>query len=575
MRAKTRVSRSLRIGLQLLVGGLLVGVLPHEASGFGGEVHRDFFDYALDPPPGQPALVVAPSRAVPAPTAEQLVAFRRVVYDYASQHARFRSRWPSFERFDSAAFKEFLGLNPYKQVVGLDTVPQGRTDARSIVRAASCDPDEDGRNEDRFFAEEGKIQLDAYGRALPYDPRVTGQRIGIASRWHAHGATLRTGTKSASLIKAIRRPEQFSRPPQPMGSAPEYSQTYSELAVIARLWGGEGSEWLALTYGGHSLHGIEDLGNQIHCTQLGSYKFLIDATLAYTGQRLKRFGKKRSSPADQGYVAPSALTTAQVNAAAALIGDRRAGEVDPKVLFALGQEPTKAGIVGMVNEIVGSQHRLLEAFVQQQYLTSRDLIRAGRESEALPEIKHLIAIAREGDAAFEQVCRTRLRAAGLDQSPAGTAPFAQVIGEAMIEASAPEAEACYEAIRGISVKEMRRGARFDFDQDPLQYVTAHTTQSKDVREIWRLSETAWARTVTAVRLWLAVFEQETAGVAPGSAEAQARIERAVRRLVERQLDALEASAQSRADYLSEQQAEFDAEQQESKGILGHFRDRFR
>ena len=122
---------------------------------------------------------------------------------------------------------------------------------------------------------------------------------------------------------------------------------------------------------------------------------------------------------------------------------------------------------------------------------------------------------------------------------------------------------------------MRRGARFDFDQDPLQYVTAHTTQSKDVREIWRLSETAWARTVTAVRLWLAVFEQETAGVAPGSAEAQARIERAVRRLVERQLDALEASAQSRADYLSEQQAEFDAEQQESKGILGHFRDRFR
>jgi len=570
MRSKTRVSRSLRIGLLLLLG-----VLPLEASGFGGEVHRDLFDYAIDPPPGQSKPSAAVNRPVSPPTVEQLVAFRRVVWDYASKDARFKMRWPTFERFDSAAFKEFLGLNPYKQVVGIDTVPSGRNDTLSIVRAASCDPDEDGRNEDRFFAEEGKIQLDAYGRALPYDPRLTGQRIGIASRWHAHGATLRSGKKSGSVLKAIRKPEQFARPPRPAGSAPEYSQTYSELAMIARLWGGQGSEWLALTYGGHSLHGIEDLGNQIHCTQLGSYKFLLDGALAYSGTRLRRFGKKRRSLSEQGFVAPGSLTTDQVNAAAALIGDRRASEADPKVLFALGHEPKKPGIVGVVNEIVGSQHRLLEAFVQKQYLTSRDLLRAGREAEALPEIKHLIAVARRGDAAFEETCRARLRAAGLSKSSPGTAPFAHVIGEAMIEASAPEAEACYEAIRGISVKEMLRGARFDFDQDPLQFVTAHTTKSKDVRAIWRLSETAWARTVTAVRLWLEVFEVETRGVTPGSAEARARIDRATRRLVERQLDYLEASAKSRAEHLSEQEAKLAAESSESKGILGRLRDRFR
>lgn len=568
MQAKTRVPESFRLGLVLLVG-----LLPFTAHGFGGEVHRDFYDYATDSPAGQPRVGPAPSRVVAAPSPQQLVAFRRVVWEHASRDARFKARWPSFERFDSAAFKEFLGLNPYKQVRGIDLVPSGRgSDARSIVRAASCDPDEDGRNEDRFFAEGGQIQLDAYGRALPYDPRITGQRIGIASRWHAHGATLRSGKKSASLIKAIRRPEQFARPPRPAGSAPEFSQTYTDLALIAKLWGGEGSEWLALTYGGHCLHGIEDLGNQIHCTQLGSHKFLLDGALAYAGSRLKRFGKRRQSLAAGGFTAPTSLTPEQVNTAAALIGGRRGSEADPSVLFALGHEPRKAGIVGMVHEIVGSQHRLLEAFVQKQYLTSRDLIRSGREADALPEIKHLIAVARRGDAAFEATLRAQLGSAGLATNPAGGTPFAKAIGEAMIEASAPEAQGLYESIRAISVKSLRRGARFDFDQDPLQFLTAHSTKNKHVRKIWTLSETAWARTVTAIRLWLALFEQETRGVAPGSAEARTRIDRATKRLVDRQLRYLDAAAASRAEHLSGQKSKLD---KETKGILGRFRDRFR
>ncbi|MBL4845095.1 MAG: hypothetical protein JKY65_06200 [Planctomycetes bacterium] len=550
-----------------------MGILPLQASGFGGEVHRDFFDYAVDAPPGQPRVGPAPSRLVTAPSVKQLEVFRGVVWTHASHAPRFKARWPTLDRFDSAAFKEFLGLNPFKQVVGIDTVPSNRgPDARSIVRAASCDPDEDGRNEDRFFVQNGQVQLDAYGRALPYDPRVTGQRIGIASRWHAHGATLRTGKKSSSLISSIRRPEQFARPPQPAGSAPEYSQTYAELALIAQLWGGEGSEWLALTYGGHSLHGIEDLGNQIHCTQLGTHKFLIDAAIAYTGTRLKRFGKRRQSLADGGFIAPTSLTPDQVNTAAALIGGRRSSEADPRVLFALGHEPRRPGLVGTVNVIVGSQHRLLEAFVQNQYLTSRDLIRSGRGAEALPEIKHLIAAARKGDAAFEKTCRARLRSAGLATQPAGSTPFAKAIADAMIEASAPEAKACYEAIREISVKSLRRGARFGFDQDPLQFVTAHTTKNKHVRKIWKLSELAWARTVTAIRLWRETFEKETGGVAPGSAEANARIHRAAMRLVDRQLAYLDATALSRAEHLKAQKSKLDVE---NRGFLGRLRDRFR
>lgn len=138
--------------------------------------------------------------------------------------------------------------------------------------------------------------------------------------------------------------------------------------MIAQLWGGDGSEWLSLTFGGNNLHGIEDLGNQIHTTVLGIPQFFIDAKITYYQRKLKNLFKKKVDPASQGFVAPSSLTTEQVNQAMLLIKAGKADQVDPTIRFALGKEPkpsptdTELGI-----EIIGNFHRLLEDFVQKQY----------------------------------------------------------------------------------------------------------------------------------------------------------------------------------------------------------------
>lgn len=139
----------------------------HRADGYAVEVHKDFFDLAFG---GQAA-----GRQVTPPTADGLTAFRLFVYQRARRSAEFRKRWPRFADFTPAAFKEFLALNPGKSVVAIDEVPAGRaTDLRTVVREGSVDPDNDYRNQDRLFVQNGEVVLDAFGRAVPYDPGPPG-----------------------------------------------------------------------------------------------------------------------------------------------------------------------------------------------------------------------------------------------------------------------------------------------------------------------------------------------------------------------------------------------------------------
>ena len=568
---------------------LLTGLawVPPQADGFAGEVHKDFFDLAFGAPaPGQPlpARYQDAGRTVTPPTAEGLVAFRRLVWERASRDAAFKQRWAAFGAFDEAAFKEFLALNPGKTVRGIDTVPAGRTDVRTAVREGSLDPDADERNQDRLYLKDGEVQLDAFGRAIPYDPRTTwiGGLVGLPSQFDAHGATLRTGKKGTGLWTAIRRPEQVARPPVPLGSAPEFSQTYTELAMIAQLSGQDGSEWLALTFGGNNLHGIEDLGNQIHTTLVGIPEFAIDGYRTYYTMRLKRMFKKKRDLAAEGYVAPARLTPDEVNRAMELIKAGHDEQVDAKVRFALGKEPRDVpNSNDLMITIIGSHHRLLEDFTQKQYLASRDLIRDGRSDEALAEVQQLIGVARRGDPAFERKCREALQAAGLGRAEKGRTPYGRVIAEVMIEHSAPEAAACFRAIRNIANKELRRGVPYDsaLGVDPLDFVTARTTDDRNVREIWDLTGNAWARVVTAVRLWDEAFEAETAGVTPGSPDALARIDGIVDGLVARQLAYLDAARERREAHVAEQQAAWDAEhgvgEDERNGILSRVRGWFR
>jgi hypothetical protein len=478
------------------------------------------------------------------------------VYERASKDPAFCKRWPTPQSFDAAAFKQFLGLNPAKQVVGIDHVPSDRpTDVRTVVREGSVDPDNDKRNQDRLYVENGEVVLDAFGRAVPYDPKTTwlGGLTGTGSQFHAHGGMLRTGKKGDGVWTAIRRPEQFARPAVVLGSAPEFSQTYTDLALLAKLWGGQGSEWLAYTYGGNNLHGIEDLGNQIHCTVLGTWRFFLDAKIVQFKARFKKGQDVDLS----GYGAPDRLTMDQVGEAARLIKAGRIDEVDPKVRWAIAQEPKggKPTDVEIGTRIISNHHFLLEGYVQETYLEGRSAIAAGTPEAAPAEIRRLVAAAKAGDADFEARCRQALAAEGIDANAPGRTPFARAIAEVMIEHSAPEAEPLYVAIRAISKKELKREGVYDSKRghEPHDFITS--TDNKHAKRIWELTTKAFARVVTAIRLWDEVFQAQVDGVTPGSPEALARAEGIAEDLTSRQMTELAAAEQRRADYLAAKRAE--------------------
>lgn len=566
---RTRPTVALVLSLSATVGAALVAP---RAFGYAIDVHKDFYDLAWSAAP-------ASSRTVEAPTDADVVALRRFVWERAAaRSAEFRRRWPSADAFDAAAFKELLALNPAKSVVGIDRVPADRAlDVRTVVREGSVDPDNDDRNQDRLFVRGGQVVLDPFGRAVPYDPRTTwfGGLTGIPSQFDAHGATLRTGEKGGGIFTAFRHPEQFARPAVALGSAPEFSQTYTDLALIARLRGGRGSEWFALTFGGANMHGLEDLGNQIHCTVLGIPEFFVDAKLTYYKRKLKNILRGRDDPA-KGWGPPASLTTAQVNDAMEKIKAGREDEVDRSVRFALGHEPKgQPTDVDLGLKIIGNHHRLLEDFVESQTISAMNALRAGTTANTPAHLRALLERAQRGDAAFEQRCRAALTAAGLGRDPKGATEFARVLAEVMVEQSAPEAAPIYRAIRKISLKELKRGGFYDsqLGHDPLKFVT--TTTGEHVDTIWELSGRAFARVVTILRLWEEQFQGHTSDVAPGSAEALARADVVVERLVGRQLAYLDAAAKRRDEYLAEKAKEHADATAPKKGLMDRLRGLFR
>lgn len=543
----------------------------NHAWGYAVEVHKDFYDLAFGD--------AASGQTVTPPRPDDLAAFRRFVWERAAALSpEFRRRWPTADAFDAAAFKEFLALNPAKSVVGIDHVPADRpTDVRTVVREGSVDPDNDDRNQDRLLLRDGKVVLDPFGRAVPYDPRTTwfGGLTGVPSQFDAHGATLREGEKGGGVVTAFRHPEQFARPPVPLGSAPEFSQTYTDLAMLARLRGGPGAEWMALTFGGNNLHGLEDLGNQIHCTVLGIPEFFVDAKLTYYKRKLRNLLRGRDDPA-AGFGPPASLTPEQVNDAMAKIKAGRVDEVDRGVRFALGHEPKgQPTDVDLGLQIIGNHHRLLEDFVESQTIAAMRAMAAGRPQDVPPHLRALLERAERGDARFEARCRAALAAAGVGSDPAGKPEFARVLAEVMVQHSAPEAAPIYRAIRKISRKGLKREEVYDsaLGHDPLKYVT--TTRGEHVDTIWELSGRAFARVVTILRLWNETFQDQTSGVTPGSPEALARADVIVERLVGRQLAYLDAAARRRDEYLAEKAQEHQEAMTPKKGFLERLRGFFR
>jgi hypothetical protein len=353
----------------------------------------------------------------------------------------------------------------------------------------------------------------------------------------------------------------------PLGSAPEFSQTYTDLALVSRLRGTPADDWLALEFGANNMHGIEDLGNQIHCTLLGIPEFFLDAKITLWETKLKGFfSGKKAAPAPAG--PPASLAPGAAAAAIDQVNAGKCAEVDPSVLFALGQEPgvektdTDWGAL-----IIANHHRLLEDFFQREYEAGVARIEAGAPDACRPEVRNVYARAKAGDPAFEKACRAALAKAGYGgQKKPGETEFARVIAETMVEASAPEAAPIYRAIRKIAKPDLRRGGVYPADTpgtDPHDYVL--TTKSKETDTIFELHARAFARVITALRLWQETFDAETTA-APGSPEAAAEIQRVVDRLVARQLQYLSDAKARRDTYLKQKSDDFAASK--TPGLAG-------
>jgi hypothetical protein len=203
---------------------------------------------------------------------------------------RFLLRYPTLESFDSWAFKQFLGLNPDKSIVGFDEVPLPVGDGRTAYAAASRLPDDDWRNRERFRHDANrKVIMGPYSQPLPDDPATLdmGGITGLSSQAHAHYQLPKLQfSDSPDVLKSD--PRRFATPPTIKTFSAAYAEMYTVLAALAsRLPGGER---LALTHAAAAAHHVEDVANQIHTVQVGVFDFFLDAKLEQIKEELRSVG---------------------------------------------------------------------------------------------------------------------------------------------------------------------------------------------------------------------------------------------------------------------------------------------
>ncbi len=270
---------------------LAVGVLVAEgaAAAYDQQVHVFLSKRAYGGPKAIPAEVEA-ARAVQA--------LRERVWHAGAESGdpevkrRFLARYPSLNTFDAWEWKRFLGLNPDKQVAGLDAtaLPSGENGAE-VYGLASRLVDDDYRNRERFRHDaQRKVVEGPYGQPLPDDPATLemGGVTGLSSQAHAHYqlADVKFSDDPAVLKKDPRR---FAIPPTVHTFGAEFAEVYTALAVLA-LSGPTPSERLALTHAGAVAHHVEDVANQIHTVQVGVYDFFVDAKIESFKEELRSAG---------------------------------------------------------------------------------------------------------------------------------------------------------------------------------------------------------------------------------------------------------------------------------------------
>ncbi|HIN86763.1 MAG TPA: hypothetical protein EYN06_09805 [Myxococcales bacterium] len=325
-----------------------------------------------------------------------------------------------------------------------------------------------------------------------------GRLKGLSSQAHAHYG-LPIGLDFSDDPDVLKEdPKRFliktGFPDGPvLAMAADMSQMHTDLAMLAHLWGGGASRYLTLAFAGHAFHFTQDVGNQIHTVQVGSFGFFLDAKIQYWWRALITAG---------GY-----LTSLK---------------------------PWTAVGVG----ILRNHHVLIEQLTRLRFEEAL----GGHPTS--PAIADVVLRLGQDDAEFSKI---------LDKALQNMVPgtFASVITQALIEKSAPEGPTAYELMRDVGCGRISRyGFKVPDDNDKqkidLDLLLCLETDEDEARleSLYVLQATAFLRVVTALRR----YDRELARYLTENKAAGA-IPQILNRFAVARLDMLDGAEQRRAKYL--------------------------
>ena len=494
---------SSRFARLALVIGLLAA--PSAALGYGVWIHYIAPSEVLKDFKTAPGLDVPAIRTtmLSGATDADVARFRTWFYSRAAAlkdagvRAAFLKRYPTPASFDLTTFKEFLMMNPDAKVLGVDSfaaVYRARTPAdvamdptkpyapgdkislESALQMGSVYADIDRRNQDRLFrAADGKVVLTTKGDTVPFDPMTLnwGNLTGLSSQAHAHIGLNHMKHSSDPGVLTVAPWNFVAAIGYPTDSVESYAeanaQIYTDLAYVAALGGGSGSDMMSALFAGNAMHYIADVGNPIHTLQVGIKDIYSDATMQYWLGRFKT------------------------------------------VFGLLGHTPSRNSI-GL--DILTNYHTLSEKLFQAELREAVRLDSAGKKDSISPAMKVALDKFRTGDPGFRRVLTALL----INSARKAAYPtYGSLIAGAVIDSGFEDGATIYRLTRTIAVSSLRKaGVRVDFDtipenrvwefirdrSDPAIAAALDTFNLEQGRGLGRVNEaiTAWWNAYQGTRL---------------------------------------------------------------------------
>ena len=343
------------------------------------------------------------------------------------------------------------------------------------------------------------------GQPLPFDPMTLkmGGLTGLPSMGHAHYELVK-GPLSDDPDVLKRDPRRFAVPADVETWGADFVQTYIDLAILAKASDLKGGAYLSRIYEGTAFLHLTDVCNQVHTVQIGLYDFFYDATLE--SYKEKAF-----------------------------------------TLFGLLGAPRSFRDIGV--QILKNHHTLSEALFakrMKELLDGRTLEPNGWSS-GLRDALVALSPPRRG------LERRLQEAAGMPATPRALlrTPFAMRLAEEVVEVSSPEGPEVYREIRKVAIPELS-GGKLSFDKDhddPDRFIrdARDPVVTRALRQFYVLQVRALFRVGAAIRALDDLLTLVTGPEAQLEVNAPAVLER----LVETQLNYLDAAEARRRIYLAE------------------------